>query len=70
MNIGEQKLLQLIDSERRILESWRKLRYDDAFCDVTFISSGGIKIKAHKVILASLSAEFETMLKNEDHHQH
>jgi len=70
MDTGEKSILQLTDSEKIILGNWQKLRNDEEFCDLTLISSDGVKIKAHKVILASLSSGFETMLRNEDHRQH
>jgi len=62
-------LLEQIDSERKIIESWQKLRHDAEFCDVTLVSGDGIKIRAHKVVLASLSDEFESMLRNENPQQ-
>ena len=59
--------LQWDDFSENIKKSFRDLRQDSDFADVTLVCEDGHQIEAHKVILASASTFFKTILANYRH---
>ena len=57
------------DFERSIKDSFRSLRHDKEFADVTLASEGGDQLEAHKVALSISSPIFANLLKK-NRHQH
>jgi len=50
-----------------ICDSFRELRYDSNFCDVTLACDDGEQIKANKVVLSSCSPVLKNLLKSNPH---
>ena len=44
----------------------RKMKHMEEFCDVTLVSDEGMRIRAHKVVLASASTLFRDLFQNQD----
>ena len=59
--------LQWDDFSENIKKSFRDLREDSDFADVTLVCEDGHQIEAHKVILASASTFFKTILAKQKH---
>ena len=65
---GTEKLcLQWNDFQENIASSFRELREDREFTDVTLACEDGLHIEAHKVVLASSSPFFMQLLKKIKH---
>ena len=64
---SEKFCLKWNDFQSNISESFKKLRDDLDFCDVTLISEGNWQINAHKMILAASSSLFMDMLRSNKH---
>ena len=68
MMVASEKLcLQWNDFQKNITSSFRELREDREFTDVTLACEDGSKIEAHKVVLASSSPFFLELLKRNKH---
>ena len=68
MDTGSEKLcLQWNDFKENITFSFRELREDQEFSDVTLACEDGQQIEAHKVVLASSSPFFKELLKKTKH---
>ena len=65
---SEKLWLKWSDFQSNVTASIQELREDTEFCDVTLVSEGNMKIKAHKTILASSSPIFMEILKNNKPH--
>ena len=63
----EKFCLKWNDFQSNISESFKELRDDPDFCDVTLVSEGKQQINAHKIILASSSSLFGDMLRSNKH---
>ena len=63
----EKFCLKWNDFQSNVSKSFKDLRDDPDFCDVTLASEGNQQIKAHKVILASSSPLFLEILKSNKH---
>ena len=64
---SEKFCLKWNDFQSNVHESFKKLRIDTDFCDVTLVSEGNQQVNAHKVILAASSPIFMKMLKDNKH---
>ena len=70
MMVASEKLcLQWNDFQKNITSSFRELREDREFTDVTLACEDGSQIEAHKVVLASSSPFFMELLKKTKHPQ-
>ena len=69
MSGGNAVLLKWNDFQENIKSSFRGLKGDTDFADVTLACEDG-QVEAHKVILSSCSPIFEMLLKSNKHHQH
>merc|ERR1719234_896002 len=69
MNTTEKLCLQWNDFKENITSSFRNLREDKDFTDVTLACEDGHQIEAHKVVLASSSPFFMELLKKTKHPQ-
>ena len=67
MGTAEKLCLQWNDFEENITTSFRELREDKDFTDVTLACEDGQQIEAHKVVLASSSPCFMELLKKNNH---
>ena len=67
MNPSEKLLLQWNDFGENITSSFKELREDTEFTDVTLACEDGQQIEAHKVVLASSSPFFMDLLKKNKH---
>ena len=67
MGSKEKVCLQWNDFKENITTSFRELREDKEFTDVTLACKDGYKIEAHKVVLASSSPFFMELLKKNKH---
>ena len=56
--------LKSTDFEHNVTKTFKSLRTEDEFCDVTLVSSDKKQVSAHKVVLSSYSDYFRTILKN------
>ena len=63
MDASEKLCLQWNDFKANITSSFRELREDRDFTDVTLACEDGQQIEAHKVVLASSSPFFMELLK-------
>ena len=68
MNGGKAVFLKWNDFQENIKSSFRGLRRDPDFTDVTLACEDG-EVEAHKVILSSCSPIFARLLKKNKHHQ-
>ena len=59
--------MQWNDFQENVKKSFRQLRDDKGFADVTLACEDGQQIEAHKVILAASSPFFETVLRRNQH---
>ena len=69
MGASEKLCLQWNDFKENITSSFRELREDRDFTDVTLACEDGSQIEAHRVVLASSSPFFMELLKK-NRHQH
>ena len=69
MGASEKLCLQWNDFKENVTSSFRELRGDKDFTDVTLACEDGMQIEAHKVVLASSSPFFMELLKK-NRHQH
>ena len=67
MGASEKLCLQWNDFNENIISSFRELREDRDFTDVTLACEDGQQIEAHKVVLASASPVFMKLLKKNKH---
>ena len=67
MNTTEKLCLQWNDFKENITSSFKELRIDREFTDVTLACEDGLQIEAHKVVLASSSPFFMELLKKNKH---
>ena len=65
--MSEKLCLQWNDFQENVKKSFRQLRDDKGFSDVTLACEDGQQIEAHKVILAASSPFFETVLRRNQH---
>ena len=64
---AEKFCLKWNDFQSNVGNSFRELRDNLDFCDVTLASEGDQHIKAHKVVLAASSSLFMDMLRSNKH---
>ena len=64
---SEKFCLKWNEFQSNVSHSFRDLRDDLKFCDVTLVSEGNQQIKVHKVILAASSPFFMDMLRSNKH---
>ncbi len=74
MGAAEKLCLRWNDFESNVSSSFKQIRDDKDFFDVTLVCSGsnakaGRALQAHKVILSACSPLFRTMLRDAQHHQ-
>ena len=55
------------DSQNTVLQSFGALRQEKDFFDVTLVSDDEVQIPAHKLVLASCSTFFKSILKTNVH---
>ena len=67
MQTSEKFCLRWNDFQENVNSSFRDLRKDNEFTDVTLACEDGYQMEAHKVILASSSPFFQNMLKRNKH---
>ena len=67
MGSSDKLLLQWNDFKENITSSFRELRGDREFTDVTLACEDGSQIEAHKVVLVSTSPFFMELLKRNRH---
>ena len=67
MNIREKLCLQWNDFKENVASSFRDLRTDQEFTDVTLACEDGKQIEAHKVVLAASCPLFMEILKGTKH---
>ena len=65
MTTSEKFCLKWNDFQENVTTSFKEIRA--AFCDVTLIGEGNVKIEAHKVILAASSYFFRDLLRQNPH---
>ena len=65
--MSEKLCLQWNDFKENITASFKSLRHDEDFADVTLACEDGKQVEAHKVILATSSPVFENILKRNKH---
>ena len=70
MNTMEKFCLKWNDFETNIRESFKELREDHNYYDVTLATDDGHTIEAHKIILSSGSRFFNKILKHTKHQSH
>ena len=63
----EKYCLKWKDFQQNIASSYRNLRKDNDFSDVTLVCEDNQPIEAHKIILAACSPFFNSILKNNMH---
>ena len=64
---SENLCLKWRDFNTNITSSFKEIREDQQFSDVTLAGEGNIKIKAHKVVLAASSKFFKDLLHDNQH---
>ena len=62
--------LKLNNFQLNISSTFRQLRGDTDFSDVTLISEDGQEVEAHRVVLSASSEVFSSMLKRNKHNHH
>ena len=67
MSASEKLCLQWNDFKENLTSSFRELREDKEFTDITLASEDGQHVEAHKVVLASSSPFFMELLKKNKH---
>ena len=67
-NMSEKLCLQWNDFKDNVNSTFRRLRVDKEFTDLTLVCEDGQQIEAHKVILTSSSPFFEKILQTTKHH--
>ena len=65
--MSEQLCLQWNDFKENVNETFRNLREDEDFSDVTLVCEDGHQVKGHKVVLASSSPFFNDLLVQNKH---
>ena len=60
---SEKFVLKWNDFQQNIASSYKELRTDSDFCDVTLVSEEDVHIEAHRIILAASSPFFNGVLK-------
>ena len=63
----EKFCLKWNDFQSSVTNSFRNVRNEKDFCDVTLVSDDEVSIKAHKFVLSSSSTFFKTILLNNPH---
>ena len=63
----EKLCLQWNDFQETILSSFKDLRQDKNFTDVTLAREDGQQVEAHKIVLTSLSPFFKSILSRNKH---
>ena len=63
----EKFTLKWKDFQSSVAESFRLLRHEKDYFDVTLVSDGQIQISANKLILSACSSFFKTILKQNSH---
>ena len=66
----EKFCLKWNDFEPNVTRSFRKLRHEEDFSDVTLVGDDFKPISAHKVVLSSCSEYFKNVLQNSQKHSH
>ena len=66
--MSEKLCLQWNDFKDNVNSTFRRLRVDKEFTDLTLVCEDGQQIEAHKVILTSSSPFFEKILQKSKHH--
>ena len=64
---SEKFVLKWNDFQQNIASSYKELRTDSDFCDVTLVSEEDVHIEAHRIILAASSPFFNGVLKRNKH---
>ena len=67
MTSMEQLCLQWNDFQETILSSFKDLRQDKDFTDVTLACEDGQQVEAHKIVLTSLSPFFKSIFSRNNH---
>jgi len=67
MNITEKYCLKWNEFSLYICDSFKELRDDNNFCDVTLACDDGEQIQANKVVLSSCSPVFKSLLRSHPH---
>ena len=65
--MSEKLNLEYNNFQSIVSSSFRKLRYDDDFYDVTLVSEDQQQVSAHKVVLSTCSEYFKNVLKKNKH---
>ena len=65
--MSEKLCLQWNDFKENVTASFRSLRHDEDFADVTLACEDGKQVEAHRVILASSSPVFQKIFKRNKH---
>ena len=66
----EKFCLKWNDFEPNVTRSFKKLRHEEDFSDVTLVGDDFKPISANKVVLSSCSAYFKNVLQNSQKHSH
>ena len=66
-NSSEKFCLKWNEFQQNIASSYRELRQDPDFCDVTLVCEDYEQVKAHRIILTACSPFFSTVLKENTH---
>ena len=64
---SEKYVLKWNDFQQNITSSYKELRTDSDFCDVSLVCEGDVQIEAHKIILTASSPFFSGVLKRNKH---
>ena len=65
--MAEKFSLKWNDFQTNVANSFRKLRNEDDFYDVTLVSDDRQQVSAHKIVLSASSEYFRTILKSNKH---
>ena len=68
MTSSEKLCLKWNDFQETILSSFKDLRQDKDFTDVTLAGEDGQQMAAHKIVLTSFSPLFMNLIKSNNHH--
>ena len=63
----EKFCLKWNDFQSNFTRSFRRLRNEDDFCDVSLVSDDKIQVSAHRVVLSACSDYFKSILKQNKH---
>ena len=67
IRMGEKFFLQWNDFQATLSQSFRQLRQEKDFFDVTLVSDDEIQIPAHKLVLSACSGFFKSIFKTNAH---